>query len=103
VFAPVWTTLFVLMAVAAWRVWPARRATLLWGAQLVLNLLWSVLFFGLRLVGAALAEILVLWAAILATTVVFWRRDGLAGALMLPYLAWVSFAIALNAAIWRLN
>lgn len=109
VFAPVWTTLFVLMAVAAWRVQRSGPWARTWrplagfAVQLALNVGWSALFFALRSPGAALAEIAVLWVAIAATGVGFWRRDRWAGALMAPYLAWVSYAVALNAALWRLN
>jgi tryptophan-rich sensory protein len=109
VFGPVWTALYVLMGVAAWLVWRrggfsgAPVALGLFLAQLVLNALWSVLFFGLHLPGAAFAEILVLWAAILATTILFWRVQPAAGALLLPYLLWVGFAAALNLQLWRLN
>lgn len=106
-FGPAWTTLYLLMALAAWKVWIAVRrvdgALLLYLVQLVLNALWSWLFFGLQRPDLALANIVVLWLLILATIVLFWRRDRLAGALMLPYLAWVGFATALNLAIWRLN
>jgi tryptophan-rich sensory protein len=110
VFGPVWTTLYVLMAIAAWRVFRRRdsgrlRSTglALWGVQLALNLGWSCLFFGLRSPAAALAEIVVLLAAIAATASVFWRVDRPAGILLVPYLAWVAFASALNFEIWRLN
>lgn len=109
VFPPVWTTLFVLMALAAWRVWRragwtgARVALGLWGVQLAFNLGWSVIFFGLRSPGWASIEIVVLVAAIAATTVAFRRHDGWAAALMLPYLAWVGFAAVLTATIWHLN
>ena len=109
VFGPVWTVLYVLMAVAAWRVWrrrtsPGVRLALgLYGLQLALNLAWSVIFFGLHQIGAALAEILALLAAILATTLAFWRIDRPAAVMFAPYLAWVSFATALNLAIWQLN
>lgn len=108
VFGPVWTALYVMMAVAAWRVWragaPVRgRALGLWGAQLALNLAWSCLFFGLRAPGPALAEIAVLWAAIAATMLAFRRLDRFAAWLMAPYLAWVSFAAVLNYEVWRLN
>lgn len=109
VFAPVWTTLYLLMGLAAWRVWrhrqsPGRRpALLLFTTQLCLNLLWSCLFFGLTAVGAALVEIIVLWGAIVATAIRFGRIEALAGWLMVPYVAWVSFAVALNGAIWWLN
>ncbi len=109
VFAPVWTTLFVLMSVAAWRVWRLggwrrRRGDLtLYFIQLGLNVIWSVLFFGLRAPGWALVEIMVLLAAITWTTIRFARRDRWAGVLMAPYVLWVAFAVVLNGAIWRLN
>ena len=109
VFAPVWTALYILMAVAAWRVWrradanARRRALAGFTVQLALNLLWSLLFFGWRMVGAAFVEVIVLLAAIVATAVLFWRIDRWAGAIFVPYIAWVGFAAALNGAIWRLN
>ena len=106
IFAPVWTALYFMMAIAAWRIWRrggARWALSLFALQLALNLAWSIVFFGLRAPGAALAEILVLLLAILATTVVFWRSDRVAGMLFVPYAAWVAFAAVLNAAIWQLN
>lgn len=109
VFAPVWTTLYVLMAVAGWRVWRSPpsiiriRGLLAFAIQLSLNLLWSFVFFGLRLIGMALAEIILLMAAIAVTTVLFWRIDRLAGALFLPYLLWVGYASILNFSLWRLN
>ncbi len=109
VFGPVWTTLYVLMAVAAWRVWlaapaPARS----WGlavflAQLGLNLAWSWFFFRQRAIGAAFAEVLVLWVLIGVTTLFFARSTPAAAWLMAPYWAWVSFASVLNGAFWRLN
>jgi len=97
------------MAVAGWRVWRghglrgARGAMTLFGAQLALNLGWSILFFGFRSIGAALAEVVILLLAILATTAAFWRRDRLAGMLFVPYAGWVAFATLLNAALWRMN
>lgn len=109
IFGPVWTVLYLMIAVAGWRVWRwrerpgARLALGAWGVQLALNLGWSFLFFGARLIGAALVEIVVLLAAILATAALFWRIDRLAGWLLVPYLAWVGFATVLNAALWRLN
>lgn len=109
VFAPVWSALFLLMAVAAWRIWrpagavAARRELALFFVQLALNLGWSVIFFGLRAPGWALLELLFLVAAVVATTVAFWRRDRLAGALFAPYAAWVGFALALNGWIWWAN
>jgi len=109
VFGPVWSVLYLLMAISAWQVWrrTGLRAAMvplaLFGIQLVLNVAWSGLFFGLRRPGAALIEIVLLWVAILATMIAFRQRSALAGWLMLPYLAWVSFAVALNLAIWNLN
>jgi tryptophan-rich sensory protein len=109
VFAPVWTALYLMMAVAAWRVWRRRGAPgahpalAMWALQLALNLCWSYVFFGLRLIGGALAEIAVLLAAILVTALLSWRIDRVAGALLAPYAAWVAFAALLNAALWRLN
>jgi benzodiazapine receptor len=108
-FGPVWFVLYVTIGVAAWLVWRRARfaeapaAWLAWGAQLALNGAWSWIFFGLRAPGPALIEIAVLWLAILATIVAFHRLRPVAAALLLPYLAWVGFATALNAAIWRLN
>jgi len=107
IFAPVWTTLYVLMAFAAWRVWRVaglRSAPLvLYLVQLVLNFAWSLIFFRAHRIELALIDIVLLWVAILATTIAFFRRDALAGALMLPYLAWVGFAAVLNYEIARLN
>ena len=108
-FGPVWTLLFIAMAVAAWRVWRrhgfagAGAALTLHAAQLVANALWTWLFFAWQQGGLAFAEIGLLWVMIAATLVLFWRRDRLAGLLLLPYLAWVSFAAALNLSLWRLN
>lgn len=106
IFGPVWTALYLMMAVAAWLVW--RRAgwdtsLTLFFAQLALNVVWSGLFFGMRSPGAAFAEIVLLWFAILLTTVGFAAVSSAAAALMLPYLAWVAFAAVLNFSIWRLN
>jgi len=109
VFGPAWTTLYLLMALAAFLVWrrpdqPARGWALrLWWVQLAANLLWSPLFFGLHWLGLALAEIALLWLLVLATLVAFRRVNGLAAGLLAPYLLWVSFAAALNAAVWQLN
>lgn len=109
IFGPVWTILFLLMGIALYLVWQhgkgehQRLALTLFGIQLGLNIAWSFLFFGFHQIGYAFVEIQVLWLAILATTVAFWRVRPLAGALMLAYLAWVSFAVLLNGAIWQLN
>jgi tryptophan-rich sensory protein len=97
-----------MMAVAGWLVWrrheTARRLALRWFAvQLALNVGWSAVFFGLQMPGLAFVEILALWFAIAATLTTFWRVSRPAGILLVPYLLWVSFAAALNLAIWRLN
>jgi translocator protein len=108
-FGPVWSVLFVLMGISAWLVWRthgfrgAGAALTLFGAQLVANALWSWLFFAWRQGAFALAEIAVLWLLILATIIAFWRLHRLASLMLTPYLAWVSFAAALNFALWRLN
>lgn len=109
VFAPVWTTLYVLMGVAAWLVWcragfsRARRALVLFGIQLGLNALWSWVFFGAHQMLWGLVEMLLLWATILATILAFRRHSRAAAWLLVPYLAWVSFAAVLNFTLWRLN
>ena len=107
VFGPVWTVLYVMMAVAAWLVWRTvnntRTAMILFFCQLALNFGWSVMFFGVKSPGLGLAEVILFWLVLLATTLVFFRTSKVAGALMLPYLAWVSFAAFLNFTIWRLN
>ena len=108
VFAPVWTTLYILMGVAGWLVWrksrslQARVLFLFW-IQLALNTVWSLVFFGLEQPGLAFAEIVVLWLAIVATVVAFRQHSGTAALLLAPYLGWVSFAAFLNFTIWRLN
>nr|WP_295777807.1 TspO/MBR family protein [Rhodoferax sp.] len=108
-FAPVWTMLYVMMAVAAWIVWQdkgwhkGRTALSLFLVQLAANALWTWIFFVWHLGAAAFAEIALLWLLIAATVVVFWRIHKLAGALLLPYLAWVSFATALSYAMWQRN
>jgi tryptophan-rich sensory protein len=109
VFGPVWTVLYLMMGTAAWLVWrqpPAarrRRALTLFWVQLGLNALWIPIFFGLQSIGVALVEIAVLLVAIALTTAAFFRVSRAAGGLFLPYLGWVAFATALNAAIWTLN
>ena len=109
VFSPVWTYLYLSMGFAAWLVWEQRRhrsvriAMLLFAVQLTLNLIWSGLFFGLQMPMLAFWEIVLLWFAILATLSAFWRVRTLAGVLFVPYLAWVTYASALNLAIWQLN
>ena len=109
-FGPVWTLLYMMMAVAVWLVWRERGfagaaalAIALFAIQLILNSLWSIIFFGWRRPGLALAEIFFLWAAIFATMLSFWRISHAAGWLMWPYLLWVTFAGFLNLSIWKLN
>jgi len=105
-FGPVWAVLYALMAVAAWRVWRVAgldAAIAVYGLQLALNAAWSGLFFGLRRPGLAFAELAALWLAILATIVLFRRRDAVAAWLLAPYLAWVTFAGYLNAGFWVLS
>lgn len=109
VFGPVWTALFLMIAVAGWRVWRARGLPgarvpmLVYALQLALNLAWSFLFFGLCAPGLALVDIVLLLGAIVANIVLFRRIDATAGWLLVPYAAWVGFASVLNLAIWRLN
>ena len=110
VFAPVWTLLYILMGVAAWLVWrqgwdnpQVQVALAIFGVQLLLNLFWSLIFFGLHSPGWAVLEIVVLWGFILATTVQFYRLESAAGLLLIPYQLWVTFAAVLNATVWQLN
>ena len=107
IFAPVWTTLYVMMGFAAWRVWKKTGTRSLemavFAIQLALNFAWSGIFFALHSIGGALVEIAALDLAILATAILFFRRDRIAGLLMLPYLGWTVFATVLTHAFWRLN
>lgn len=109
VFAPVWTILFLMMAVAGWMVWQrlpqdgSYDPIILFGVQLILNIGWSALFFTLRRPDLALMEIILLWFMILWTTISFWSVYWIGGAIFVPYLLWVSFAIILNFTIWQLN
>jgi len=109
IFGTVWTTLFLMMAVAAWLVWKqsgfakAKFAIGAYAFQLILNVLWSVVFFGLQQIGWACVEITLLWGSIAVTIFLFHRHSTLATILMLPYLAWVSFAAFINFTIWQLN
>ena len=108
-FGPVWTVLYIMMGIALWWVWrrqgevPVRTPLTLFAVQLLLNALWSVVFFGLRSPGAALVDILLLWVAIGLTIRAFRQVSVRAAVFMLPYWAWVTFATALNASIWVLN
>lgn len=108
-FGPAWTTLYIFMSVAAWRVWRradaagARTVLQLYGAQIVLNALWSILFFNLRQPLLGLVDILLLWSLLVVLLIRFWRADRIAGLLWAPYVGWVTFATCLNAAIVWLN
>ncbi|MEO8808753.1 MAG: TspO/MBR family protein [Rhodanobacter sp.] len=109
IFGPVWSMLYALMGVAAWLVWREdgwrrqRGVLALFVVQLAVNALWSWLFFAWHRGALAFADIVLLWLLIVATLVSFWRVRPLAGALLVPYLCWVSFASALNFAVWHLN
>lgn len=109
VFGPVWSVLYALMALAAWRVWRCggwraqSTALSVFLLQLALNGLWSWLFFAWHLGALALLDIVVLGLALLVTIALFWRADRLAALMLLPYLAWISFAGALNWAVWQAN
>jgi benzodiazapine receptor len=104
----VWTILYTFMGTAVWIVWRrgsgGRRSPMaIYAVQLLLNAAWSALFFGLRSPGLALLEIGILWVAIVATIATFWKVSKPAGALLAPYIIWVSFAGVLNAMIWQMN
>lgn len=109
IFGPVWTALYTVMAVAAWLVWKRggfsaqRNALLLFLLQLLLNVAWSPLFFGMKQPAVAFVDIVLLWLALLATVVAFWKARPFSGVLLVPYLAWVTFASALNFTLWQLN
>jgi tryptophan-rich sensory protein len=108
IFAPVWTVLYLSMAIAGWRIWnvddlSSGRMRFLFVVQLALNGVWSFLFFGLRDALSGLADIMLLWFFLLALVRLSWQKDRLSGHLLMPYLLWVSFATYLNAAIYWLN
>ena len=108
-FGPVWLTLYTLMGIAAYMIWLEKKsskrdeALVLYGSQLVLNTIWSLLFFGAQNPGLAFGEIIILLGLIILTTRSFFRLNRTAGWLMVPYIAWVSFATILNGTIWYLN
>lgn len=110
IFGPVWTTLYLLMGIAAFLIWQkgldrkdVRSALWVYRIQLILNFLWSLIFFRWHSIGGALVEILVLWIMIAANIFVFYKISKPAGYLLLPYILWVSFAAFLNYSIWTLN
>ncbi len=109
VFGPVWTMLYILMGISGWLIWKrdgfrGAAVPLGWFAvQLILNLAWSFIFFGAHQLGWALVDIIALWLAIAVTMGLFFQRSKLAGGLLVPYLVWVSYATALNFAIWGMN
>ena len=108
-FGPVWTLLYTLMAIAVWLVWrngglrQNRAAIVLFLLQLAFNAVWSWLFFAWRLGGLAFADILVLWILVATTVILFWRTSRTGASLLVPYLAWVTFAAVLNVSVWQLN
>lgn len=109
IFGPVWTTLYIFMGIAAFIVWRERHsantrtALSVFFVQLVLNALWSIIFFGMQSPALAFAELCVLWSAIIATIILFRRISRTAAVLLVPYLLWVTFAGYLNYSIWMLN
>jgi benzodiazapine receptor len=109
-FGVVWPILYVMMGISAFLIWErginkrqVRVALWLFALQLVLNGIWTPIFFGLHMIAIALVEILLLWVAILLTIFAFWRISKAAAFLLFPYILWVSFAVVLNAAFWYLN
>ncbi len=110
IFGPVWTTLYLLMGIAAFLVWQkgfgrteVRTALVIFGVQLLLNVAWSAIFFGAHNPAGAFADIVLLWLAVLATIITFYKISPAAAYLLLPYILWVSFAAYLNYAVWMLN
>ena len=110
IFAPVWTTLYVLMGIALFLVWKAdadksikQTAIILFTLQLTLNFFWSIIFFKLQQPGWAFAEIILMWLMILLTILWFVKINAIAAWLLVPYICWVSFASVLNYSIWKLN
>jgi translocator protein len=109
VFGPVWTALYIMIAIAGTRVWKARsniwgnKAHKLWWLQWLLNALWTPVFFALHQMGWALAVILALWLSIMAFIAIVWREDKFSATLFIPYAMWVGFASFLNFTLWQLN
>jgi len=106
VFPPAWAILYVMIAVAGWRVYERQgfgRALGVWAIGLLLNGAWSVLMFGQHQIGLAAVDIVLLWTTVLAFVALNWRTDRIASLLFVPYLAWISYATALNVAIYVLN
>ena len=109
-FSPVWTALFIIMGISLFLVWQkglnyngVKIALIVFGIQLILNILWSILFFGLRSPLTAFIEIIILWILILMTILIFYPISKTAALLLLPYILWVSFASILNFSLWQLN
>lgn len=111
IFAPVWTTLYILMGIALYLVWKndtikisaKQLAIIVFAVQLILNFFWSLIFFKLQQPGWAFAEIIAMWLAIIATILLFGKISSAAAWLLVPYICWVSFAAVLNYSIWKLN
>ncbi len=108
-FAPVWTVLYILMGISLYVIWQSpsgdarTNALMIFGLQLLLNFAWSFIFFYFRKISGALIDIMLLWIAIIVMIILFYTIDPLSAYLQIPYLLWVSFATALNAAIRKLN
>lgn len=103
VFGPVWTILYILMGISLYLVWIKRRVPAVFWTQLLLNAIWSILFFGMKNPTLALVDIIALWVAIILTIKAFYKINILAAYLLIPYLAWASFATILNLSIVLLN
>lgn len=106
IFAPVWTTLYILMGISFFMIWQKGRHNLqmvVFGAQIILNTTWSFFFFGMQRLDVAFLNIVLLWIMIVLTIVLFFRVSKIAAYLLIPYIIWVSFASYLNLAIWMLN
>jgi translocator protein len=111
IFAPVWTTLYILMGIALYLVWKnenvdsriKRAAIILFAVQLILNFFWSLIFFKQHQIGWAFAEIMTMWIFIVLTIFAFAKVNNIAAWLLVPYISWVSFASILNYTIWKLN
>ncbi len=108
IFSPVWIFLFLLMGISLYLVWNRgarenKKAIIIFGVQLALNILWSIIFFGFKSPGLAFLEIIILWLAILTTIISFYKISKTAGLVLIPYILWVSFALILNFFLWQLN
>jgi tryptophan-rich sensory protein len=109
VFPVIWPILYIMMGISAWLMWKMKEVSIrstefTWFfVQLILNALWSWVFFGMHLISTGLAEVFLLWISLVFTILLFWNKNRTAGLLLIPYLLWISYASALNFAIWQLN